>query len=339
MGPALHATDCNSNLSRSKRSARIKYSFVEMVRKRQVTKFRTFAFLSLALFIAYPWRRVQSKQLSGCSSGKHTVTFMEIGKLGRLGNQIFQVAATIGIARANDARWVFPSSISDSAVGKLFELQGRSQLELVPQLELREGSQLYHNITARFSLCTVSLFGYFQSLHYFKDVHEELRALLKIPQSLKQLVHTAVPEVSSEQSVAIHVRRGDYTQPRFEPLYNVLNESYYKFAVSLIPQVEQVIIVTDDVKWCVKHLSPLLDTKIIYSPFGGDEVLDFVLLHSVKRMILSCSSYSWWAAFLRDLHRLPHEIYAPATWYKPTGDLAYLNHVGFYPKAWTLLPN
>ena len=40
------------------------------------------------------------------------VTFANLGRYGRLGNQMFQIASTIGIAKANGYEYAFPESVS-----------------------------------------------------------------------------------------------------------------------------------------------------------------------------------------------------------------------------------
>jgi len=55
---------------------------------------------------------------------KNILSFTRIGQHGRLGNQLFQVASTIGIAEANGMTWKFPAHISSSSVGRLFGLEG-----------------------------------------------------------------------------------------------------------------------------------------------------------------------------------------------------------------------
>ena len=44
------------------------------------------------------------------------VTFAQLGRYGRLGNQMFQVASTIGIAKANGYDYVFPEWVNHDAV-------------------------------------------------------------------------------------------------------------------------------------------------------------------------------------------------------------------------------
>jgi len=270
-----------------------------------------------------------------CPNEKRVVTFAQIGHHGRLGNQLFQAAATIGIAERSHASWALPTSVSNATIGVLFEWKGNlSQYQSFT--ELPEATQLYHEVQIPLSACHVSLRGYYQSLKYFENSHATLRKHFRISTKFIRRVMTEVKEINRPGTVALHVRRGDYTEPPFNRLYNLLPVAYYTDALSRFKNVTRVIIVTNDRLWCQQHLVRLLDVPVLFSPFE-DEVLDFVLLHLSRRIIIANSSFSWWSAFLRHLHRLPYQVIAPSTWYKSDGALAYLNDNHFFPDTWLRL--
>ena len=269
-----------------------------------------------------------------------TVTFLRIGEQGRLGNQIFQIAATIGLAEKHSYAWGFFPNIQKSAVGRLFQLKGT----LVPgkdliDLQYSEKSEIYYDafLPVGESTSIISLTGYFQDYRYFVNHLDVLNNCLKFPGSMIHRVEKKVPEVRSPFTVALHVRRGDYL--KLNELYNVLDEGYYIRALLRIhSRVDNVIIVTDDRDWCRKHLEPRIPHKVIYSPFR-DELSDFVLLHLSKTLIIANSSFSWWAAFLKHVRsrklRDSTRIFAPASWYNVSGQFAYMNRDSFLPPDWT----
>jgi len=269
-----------------------------------------------------------------------TVTFLQIGEQGRLGNQIFQVAATIGLAEKHGYAWGFFPNIQKSAVGRLFQLRGT----LVPgkdliDLQYNEQSEIYYDafLPVGASTSIISLSGYFQDYRYFVNHLDVLNNCLKFPGSMIRRVEKKVPEVRSPFTVALHVRRGDYL--KLNELYNVLDVGYYTRALLRIhSRVDNVIIVTDDRDWCRKHLEPRISHKVIYSPFR-DELSDFLLLHLSKTLIIANSSFSWWAAFLKHVRsrklRDSTRIFAPASWYNVSGRFAYMNRDSFLPPDWT----
>ena len=287
---------------------------------------------------------VKHKQARGSGAIKRPiVTFSGLGHQGRLGNQLFQIAATIGIAEAHGYPWDFLEDISMCAAGRLFNLCGglnRSR----PFAIYKEGSEVYHkiNLTELQNHEVISLSGYFQDYQYFHQSLVSLSMYLDFPYSLINKVRSRVPELDSF-SVALHVRRGDYEN--LNALYNLLNEDYYLRALSLIDEsIDNVIIVSDDVSWCMKHLAPRIPYNIIFSQFKDDDLSDFLLLHLSKVIIIANSSFSWWAAFLKyvrsDLKMFDTNVrvFAPAEWYNSSGALAYLNRDSFLPPLWTRVP-
>ena len=274
---------------------------------------------------------------SRCPDGGQLVTFAQIGNHGRLGNQLFQIAATIGIAEASGAKWAFPMSISTSAAGRLFELPGTNDLG-ASYIKLPEGSQLFHQIKLPVNECLVSLHGYYQSRKYFERSHTSLKRFFQLPVEKVQYVRQQIDNLGSDGSVAFHVRRGDYAEPPFNTLYNLLTPDYYLRALSKFDNVTRVVIATNDRRWCEENLEGKLAAPVIYSPFD-DEILDFILLHLSKNIVIANSSFSWWAAFLRHIHRLPYQIVAPSLWYKTDGDFAYLNGNDFALPSWIRLAN
>lgn len=274
-------------------------------------------------------------------SGRPTITFLKIGEYGRLGNQLFQVAATIGISETHGYNWGFYDNIDRSAVGRLFALRGQLQTERVAAYyEEQHGAYYDISLPKMLGNDVLSLEGYFQDFRYFENSLDTLNQYLQFPQDLLEHVKKRVPEVESEFSVAIHVRRADYL--KLHTLYNVLDENYYVRALNLLVdhRIDNVIMISDDISWCKEHLSPLLPHKVVYSPFR-DELEDFVLLYLARTVVIANSSFSWWAAFLKHI-RLQNSseqatvrVFAPTVWYNQSGAFSHLNRDDFFPRDWT----
>lgn len=271
------------------------------------------------------------------------VTFSHVGELGRLGNQIFQVASAIGVAESRDLCWFFTVGIMDSSVRRLFDIPARN--------ETFEGLLIVHNEERQdFYEITLpklqhgkhhDLYGYFQSPEYFEHSSATLTSIFRPRLSIVKEVEATLPVVKLQNTVAIHVRRGDYVQLS---QYNLLGVQYYQEAVSRIEGATSAVVVSDDINWCktnMEHtLSALGYTTIVYSPFE-DDIYDFVVLYLAQHLVMSASSFSWWAAYLKSLTKPQQQqsgkVIAPDTWYNSTGNLAYLNRKSFYHSSWILL--
>ena len=268
------------------------------------------------------------------------VTFKLIGKRGRLGNQLFQVASTIGIAESNGRRWVFPEEISETRVGKLFNLQGSAELRDVEVVEVKEKNETQHHLVLpkRMPGKAISLHGYFQNWQSFKSSFDSVEGYLQLSADSLEAVLDVVPEVALPNSLTIHVRRGDYVTGKYKELYVDLPLQYYISAVHMMEKVDVIVIVSDDIVWCKSKFSQAFPFRTIFSPFE-DELSDFLLLHLGRNIIIANSSFSWWAAFLKVLYNKSQGgvIVAPNIWYRPDGDLAHLNRDSFYPPSWKLV--
>ena len=101
------------------------------------------------------------------------VTFSKLGRFGRLGNQMFQIASTIGIATKNHASFGFPiwrDNISKKNVHQYFRypLPGKRR-DKYQRLEIEFG---YHDIHLERS---ADISGYLQSERYFEHCTDLVR--------------------------------------------------------------------------------------------------------------------------------------------------------------------
>lgn len=129
--------------------------------------------------------------------------------------------------------------------------------------------------------------GYWQKGSYFKGLKLDLRLKEGVIDSNIQDIGQALKE---ENSVAVHVRRGDYAQ------FNnwMLDEDYYHRAMDTIREkvTDPVFFFfSDEPRWCLKLGANLLHY---------DELDDFYLMSQCKHNIIANSTYSFWAAMLND---------------------------------------
>lgn len=143
------------------------------------------------------------------------------------------------------------------------------------------------------------LFGYFQSPLYFESIANDLRSEINglLRNSLPiQDPHQAC--LSSSNSVAVHVRRGDYLT---QPVFQVCDLAYYQKAMDQmrdrVPGA-RFFVFSDDPGWCRLNLTAP-DTAIVDSGIASANPLhDLHLMSLASHHIIANSSYSWWAAWL-----------------------------------------
>jgi hypothetical protein len=119
-------------------------------------------------------------------------------------------------------------------------------------------------------------------------------------------------EISSTNSVGIHIRRGDYFSDKKTNLYhNVLPIEYYLESIEIIKRKiknPKFFFFSDDIKW-VKENFKNTNFNFITT---DDDVEEFLLLANCKNLIIANSTYSLWAAYL--LETSNKIIIAPKFW-------------------------
>lgn len=159
-------------------------------------------------------------------------------------------------------------------------------------------------------------FGYWQDHKYYDAIHDELMSAFRFKHPLDDRNESIADEMlSSENSVAVHVRRGDYVTHH---LYkDICTEEYYTKAIDVIKsKVDSPVyyVFSNDIAWCKEKLAPIIgDAKIIYVDWncGKDSYRDMQLMSLCKSLIIANSSFSWWGTYLNGRKPL---VVAPKKW-------------------------
>lgn len=154
--------------------------------------------------------------------------------------------------------------------------------------------------------------GHWQTEKYFKGIETEIKNdfIFKVPLNTKNQLLSE--KVKNTNSVAIHVRRGDYIN---HPLFgNICNENYYNKAIKYM-QINvsnpAFFIFSNDILWC-KNQFNLPNATYIDGNIGCNSYIDMQLMSYCKHNIIANSSFSWWAAWLN--HNENKMVVAPKKW-------------------------
>lgn len=207
---------------------------------------------------------------------------------GRLGNQMFFVASTIGISIKNNTTYGFTSQMGYNNIDyqNIFENSLPITKEIPVEKYYQNGFSYYD-----IDIDNVELIGYFQSEKFFKHCENIIRNQFKFKKKYVDKVLMEYPNITN--SLSIHVRRGDYiNQQNYHPLiplnyyYNIINDISYEY--------ENIYVFSDDIIWVKENF---LGNKYVF-PYCNDELLSFILLSFSKDIIISNSTYSWWASWI-----------------------------------------
>lgn len=242
------------------------------------------------------------------------LTYGNLGYSGRLGNQLWQIASTLGLARSKGMRPLFPKWKYEpyfSCPPVWFGLPGPRMAQSVSYV--RHLDPLF-----RPYLQDLSLWG--------GNVAEEVRqAFFPSPEALEIVDEEWQGSFADlpRPICAVHVRRGDVLRNP-DASINVLPASYYLDGIASVAPAS-VAVFSDDIPWCKENI-PGADVYYVgishpeaHTPdYDTAEVFDWVDLFLMSRcadrgsMVISNSSYSWWGAFLADDCQ---KVLYPSRWY------------------------
>lgn len=170
------------------------------------------------------------------------------------------------------------------------------------------------------------MFGYWQTEKYFQYYRNDLLQLLTPKYSLSDGCKSYIRQVQKCNSIAVHIRRGDYVK-----LGICLDSSYYQKAFEHLEQKIRDItyfIFSDDLNYTKQMFSTDKQKKFEYVKYESNNPTldDFFIMKECKHIIMANSSFSWWAAWLNDS---PDKLVV-----YPKTDLI---HTDFYPKEWIMI--
>lgn len=225
------------------------------------------------------------------------ISFSKLGQHGRLANQLFQVAATLGMAQRGTMQaqtryglvmQTCEAAFPDWQYEKYFDMQLTHGCAWGPVVK----EEHFHHYDWQLKE-SCDLLGYMQSEKYFPDYNPFV-----FKQEFIDLVLTKLPiELRGPtENILIHIRRGDYVGNQH---YYQLPITYYIDALErFFPgwyDTKNLIIISDDIPYCRIHFGCL--TNVFFAD-DFDEIESIALASLCDNYILSNSSFSWWGAWL-----------------------------------------
>jgi len=174
--------------------------------------------------------------------------------------------------------------------------------------------------------------GFWQTEKYFSGIENTIRHNFTFPEYPSKRNRFLAEMLASENSVAIHVRKGaDYMQIKKHT--GVCGIDYYTKAIDYINStVENPVfyVFSDNFDWVNQNLTNIEHVNVDWNPsVGAYNYLDMQLMACCKHNIIANSSYSWWAAWLnKNNHK---NVIAPNAWFSDD-----LNNetIDIVPQSW-----
>lgn len=241
------------------------------------------------------------------------ICYTNLGNQGRLGNHLWQIAGTLGLAETHGAEvdfnhWDYESYFNVPPAYFVDDPWGTEASNLV--LHLPKSERVYLQDYNLWANIRDAIHGDFQPSERSRAQLEEFAWFRKYP-----------------NKVAVHIRR-DERVSRYQHSHPTPPAAYYQRAMDI--ERERLgdplfCIFSDDIAWCKDHLT---DGEFVFvngyprhqDIYGAaDEApirdhLDIFLMAECVGHIIANSTFSWWGAFLSEN---PQPIY-PAVWYGET---------------------
>jgi hypothetical protein len=176
----------------------------------------------------------------------------------------------------------------------------------------------------------VSIIGFFQSEKYFIRYKKIVLKLFRFPKIKDKLVQKHLNLIKNKNSVAIHIRRGDYlNNPKARCFHGILGEDYYKKSIIYVKKTVKnpfFFIFSDDVG-LVKKTFFFFNKKNFIFIDTKSTINDLHLMSNCKHFIIANSTFSWWGAWLsKNKHKI---ILAPKKWVR-----AKISTPDIIPESW-----
>ena len=268
--------------------------------------------------------------------------------MGRMGNQMFQYAC----AKNMDFQFEYSTSMSHLDKLEFFKLYPFERIinklksflffRLAKPIwgmdilntELKCLEKSYLDSLKQIQKPTM-VWGFFQSPLYFHFSEKSIKKAFAVKRQYTKGFNDFIQknQLLKGNYLVVHLRRTDYkgfTVPALQGDDFTLPISYYKNAMQQIKEdviAKMPIVFVSDDPDSIESLFPEFESKIISR---GDAITDFLILQHAGHMIISNSTFAWWAAYLND--NSTTNIFCPKYFlgFKENKEIP----IDIYPKDW-----
>lgn len=159
--------------------------------------------------------------------------------------------------------------------------------------------------------------GYFQSPKYFTETQELVRQLV-FPLAIRRVGDA----ITDKTFFALHVRRGDYLSASTRDFHGLASADYFRNGIELLERLngkQPLIVFSDSPQHVNQEFHNLGLEYELFDPLQQKDALTTLReLSQATGIVMSNSSFSWWAAWNIDRSfESPslHSVIAPRPWF------------------------
>jgi virulence-associated protein VapD len=282
--------------------------------------------------------------------------------MGGLGNQMFQYALGRKLSLVNND--IFKLDISDynkqnsHATKREYKLKFFNILENIAEekevIKLKGGKLLNNKIFNKLGIRyktyikekitnvfdpkilnlkgNIYLEGYWQNEKYFKDIRNILLKEFTLKNNPPQIFYELLDDIKNMNSVAIHIRGGDYVKDKeTSKFHGILSIDYYTKAIKIFIEKlkdPKFFVFTDDTEYANMILNELKINYVLVNQHNLADYEELILMSNFKNFIIANSSFSWWGAWLSDYK--DKIVASPSIWFADSK----LSSINLSPDSW-----
>jgi hypothetical protein len=265
---------------------------------------------------------------------------------GGLGNQLFQIYATIAHADLTNSNFFFSNaydlkcSVTNRHTYWDTFLSNLKPFLLDPKLInqnnviiIKEKGFTYNPLSVNDQSRIRILLGYFQSYKYFDNYFLTINRLLKIDEQKVRLTNKYKDIINEDKPISMHFRLGDYK--KLPEHYVILGSNYYKAALKCILEsdptnktktsdnkIDKTVLYFCEDQDLEDVEGIITDLKVEFPGltfFKADPELEdweqMILMSLCRHNIIANSTFSWWGAYLNTSR--DKKVVYPLTWFGP----------------------
>ena len=245
--------------------------------------------------------------------------------MGGLGNQLFQIFASMAYALEHNIKIVFPYEYKIMARHTYWETflnelkffttnnenHGLSNYDISLFPRYIERTPKYTPFP-KFGQYNVFLSGYFQSYKYFQSSRTTLFKMIRLDKK-KEMVKQKYPHLFAGDDmdfISIHFRMGDYKEKRI--YHPVMNYEYFENALRYIMENKTKTAKTRALYFCENEDNAYVGQKIglLHAKYpdiefvkvddGIEDYEQLLIMSCLNHYIIPNSTFSWWGAYFNE---------------------------------------
>lgn len=240
-------------------------------------------------------------------------TMSNLSLNGRMGNQLFQISALVGLAEKYNCKYVLPNW----HYAQYFKGQFNQMLEVSSIITHKYHEPHFHyselieediiEVKPGASQTVIDLSGYFQSEKYWIHCKDKILQVFEFKDDVINNCENYLlnSNLSLKRLTSIHLRFGDYVNNSYYA--DLINSNYYVSAIARSQiKTDHYLIFSDDIELAIKNFKDTLTNfdyiEGVHYTFvsGFSEIEDLYLQSQCFNNIIANSSYSFWGAYLNE---------------------------------------